>query len=169
MRTVRCLWEGSIKQDVSVSLVIGMLAQEVVTFNGDTGKARLDIQVGKGPFAPPANGLVKIGETMTLVVYVEGDTGFDVLVRRCQARDAAGENSIQLFDDRGCVLKPKLFGAFQKTKETGNSGASIIAYAYFSVGATHDFFPYSMHCRMYLFWYFSTSKFIPLNLVCCGT
>ena len=44
---MRCLWEGSIRQDLSVSLVIGMLAQEVVTFNGDTGKARLDIQVSE--------------------------------------------------------------------------------------------------------------------------
>lgn len=133
VRMVRCLWEGSIKQDLSVSLVIGMLAQEVVTFSGDTGRARLDIQVGRGPFAPAANGLVKIGEIMTLVVYVEGDPGFDVVVRQCQARDTAGTNSIQLFDERGCVLKPKLFGAFQKTRETGNTGASVIAYAFFSV------------------------------------
>lgn len=70
---------------------------------------------------------------MTLVVYVEGDPGFDVVVRQCQARDATGEKSIQLFDERGCVLKPKLFGAFQKTRETGNTGASVIAYAYFTV------------------------------------
>lgn len=89
--------------------------------------------MGKGPFAPPANGIVKIGELMTLVVYVEGDSGFDILVRQCQARDSSGEKSIQLFDKRGCVLKPKLFGGFQKTRETGNTGASIIAYAYFSV------------------------------------
>lgn len=72
---------------------------------------------------------------MTLVVYVEGDAGFDVVVRQCQARDATGENSIQLFDEQGCVLKPKLFGAFQKTRDTGNTGASIIAYAFFSVSS----------------------------------
>jgi hypothetical protein len=38
--------------------------------------------MGRGPFAPAANGLVKIGETMTLVVTVEGDPGFDIQVRR---------------------------------------------------------------------------------------
>jgi hypothetical protein len=37
--------------------------------------------MGRGPFAPAANGLVKIGETMTLVVTVEGDPGFDIQVR----------------------------------------------------------------------------------------
>lgn len=57
-----------------------MLNQEIVTFSGDTASAKLDIQTGKGPFAPAANGLVKIGETMTLVVSVEGDPGFDLQV-----------------------------------------------------------------------------------------
>jgi hypothetical protein len=37
--------------------------------------------MGRGPFAPAANGLVKIGDTMTLVVTVEGDPGFDIQVR----------------------------------------------------------------------------------------
>jgi hypothetical protein len=37
--------------------------------------------MGRGPFAPAANGLVKIGETMTLVITVEGDPGFDIQVR----------------------------------------------------------------------------------------
>ena len=59
-----------------------MLNQEIVTFSGDTATARLDIQVGRGPFAPAADGLVKIGETMTLVVSVEGDPGFDLQVRQ---------------------------------------------------------------------------------------
>lgn len=59
-----------------------MLNQEIVTFSGDTATAKLDIQVGKGPFAPAANGLVKIGDTMTLVVSVEGDPGFDLQVQQ---------------------------------------------------------------------------------------
>lgn len=60
---------------------VDMLNQEIVTFSGDTASAKLDIQIGRGPFAPAANGLVKIGETMTLVVSVEGDPGFDLQVR----------------------------------------------------------------------------------------
>lgn len=59
-----------------------MLNQEIVSFSGDTAKAKLDIQVGKGPFAPSASGLVKIGDTMTLVVSVEGDPSFDLQVKK---------------------------------------------------------------------------------------
>lgn len=60
---------------------VDMLRQEIVTFSGDTAVAKLDIQVGRGPFAAAADGLVKIGETMTLVVSVEGDPAFDLQVR----------------------------------------------------------------------------------------
>lgn len=84
VRRVRCLWEGNINKALTVSLSVDMLNQEIVTFSGDTATAKLDIQVGKGPFAPAANGLVKIGETMTLVVSVEGDPAFDLQVRPYQ-------------------------------------------------------------------------------------
>lgn len=82
VRRVRCLWEGNINKALTVNFSVDMLNQEIVTFSGDTATARLDIQVGRGPFAPAADGLVKIGETMTLVVTVEGDPGFDLQVRR---------------------------------------------------------------------------------------
>lgn len=90
-------------------------------------------QAGKGPFAPTASGLVKIGETMTLVVTVDGDPGFNILVRECVARDNNPEsgNQLQLTDAQGCVAKPKLFGTFQTT--TNPASGSLIAYAYFHV------------------------------------
>uniref|UniRef100_A0A2S2QF31 ZP domain-containing protein n=1 Tax=Sipha flava TaxID=143950 RepID=A0A2S2QF31_9HEMI len=139
IRTVRCLWEGNLNKALSIALNIGMLNQEVVTFSGDTATARLDIQSGKGPFAPPANGLVKIGETMTLVVTVDGDPGFNVLVRECVARDSNPEsgNQLQLTDSQGCVAKPKLFGSFQTT--TNPATGSLIAYAYFQVRNIYRF------------------------------
>lgn len=83
VRRVRCLWEGNINKALTVNFSVDMLNQEIVTFSGDTATARLDIQIGRGPFAPIADGLVKIGETMTLVVSVEGDPGFDLQVRYC--------------------------------------------------------------------------------------
>lgn len=45
VRRVRCLWEGNIRESLSVSLAVGMLNQEIVTFSGDTAVAHLDIQV----------------------------------------------------------------------------------------------------------------------------
>ncbi|KAG6449635.1 hypothetical protein O3G_MSEX006148 [Manduca sexta] len=132
IRRVRCLWEGNLTKQLVSSLSVGMLNQITSNFSGDTAMARLDIQTGRGPFAPEANGLVKIGETMTLVVSVTGDAGFDIQVKECIARDSGSRHVVPLTDSDGCVLKPKLFGAFQKTRETGNTGASIIAYAFFN-------------------------------------
>lgn len=80
IRSVRCLWEGNLKKALNIALSVGMLQQEVVTFSGDTAMAKLDIQLGRGPFAPTATGLVKIGDIMTLVISVTGDPGFDIQV-----------------------------------------------------------------------------------------
>lgn len=57
---------------------------------------------------------------------------------------------VQLTDERGCILKPKLFGAFQKTKETGNTGASIIAYAFFQAFKFPDVMDLFIECNIEL-------------------
>ncbi|XP_022169139.1 uncharacterized protein LOC111032949 [Myzus persicae] len=150
IRSVRCLWEGNLNKALSIALNIGMLNQEVVTFSGDTATARLDIQTGKGPFAPIASGLVKIGETMTLVVTVDGDPGFNILVRECVARDNNPEsgNQLQLTDAQGCVAKPKLFGSFQTT--TNPATGSLIAYAYFQAFKFPDVMDLLIECNVEL-------------------
>nr|XP_023015505.1 uncharacterized protein LOC111505000 [Leptinotarsa decemlineata] len=150
IRSVRCLWEGNLKEQLSVSLMVGMLTQEIVTFSGDTAMAKLDIQLGRGPFGQPATGLVKIGEPMTLVVSVSGDPGFDIQVKDCRATDSTGANIVPLTDDNGCVLKPKLFGAFQKTRNTGNTGATIIAFAYFNAFKFPDVMDIMIECNIEL-------------------
>lgn len=58
IRAVRCLWEGNLKEQLSVSLMVGMLTQEIVTFSGDTAVAKLDIVLGRGPFGQPVSGYV---------------------------------------------------------------------------------------------------------------
>lgn len=148
IRSVRCLWAGNLRKELNVALSVGMLNQEIVTFSGDTAMARLDIQLGRGPFAPNANGLVKIGETMTLVVSVTGDPGFDIQVKDCRAKDSNGEEIVQLTDENGCVLKPKLFGAFQKTRNTGDTGASIIAFAFFNAFKFPDKMDLLLECNV---------------------
>lgn len=150
VRSVRCLWEGNIKDTLSVAFSIGMLSQEIITFSGDTAMAKLDVLMGRGPLGQPANGLVKIGEEMTLAVSVSGDPGFDLQVKDCKAVDAEGKNSVALTDEQGCILKPKLFGAFQKTRDTGSSGASIIAYAYFNAFKFPDEMDLMIECNIEL-------------------
>ncbi|KAF5274406.1 hypothetical protein FQA39_LY07286 [Lamprigera yunnana] len=148
VRAVRCLWEGNLKKVLNVELSVDMLNQEIVTFSGDTAMARLDIQRGRGPFAPTATGLIKIGEVMTLVVAVTGDPGFDIQVKSCRAKDTSGKSVVALTDDQGCILKPKLFGAFQKTRNTGNTGASIISYALFNAFKFPDEMDLIIECNV---------------------
>ncbi|KAG5311345.1 LIP3 Lipase, partial [Pseudoatta argentina] len=150
IRRVRCFWKGNINKALMVNLSIDMLNQEIVTFSGDTATTKLDIQIGKGPFAPTVDGLVKIGETMILVVSVKGDPGFDLQVRDCLARDEASTNMLQLTDERGCILKPKLFSAFQKTNNTGNTSASIIAYAFIQAFKFPDVMDLFIECNVEL-------------------
>lgn len=57
------------------------------------------LQIGRGPFAPSASGLVKIGELMTMVVGVEGPSGTDLLVRECVAHDGNFQDTYQLTDE----------------------------------------------------------------------
>ncbi|KAK2723067.1 hypothetical protein QYM36_003308 [Artemia franciscana] len=53
------------------------LDSQIVSFSGDSVNAFMDIQIGKGPLAPSANGLVRIGKTMTMVISATGDPGLN--------------------------------------------------------------------------------------------
>lgn len=78
---------------------------------------------------------------MTLVVTVDGDAMFDILVRSCTATDGNPNsgNLIQLTDDQGCILKPKLFGNFQMMKNPDPSRPSVVAFAYFQVNHAYTY------------------------------
>lgn len=67
-------------------------------------------------------------------------------MRDCVARDVSRINVVKLTDERGCVLRPKLIGAFQKTRNTGASGSSIIAYAFFQVKCNSSYI--QKHCSI---------------------
>ena len=66
------------------------------------------------------------------------------------AKDESETNMYQLTDERGCILKPKLFGAFQKTNDTGSTGASIIAYAFFQAFKFPDVMDLFIECNVEL-------------------
>ncbi|KAK2723374.1 hypothetical protein QYM36_001890 [Artemia franciscana] len=80
---IRCLWEGQLDKTVSAIFGVDQLDSQIVSPSGDTANAFMDIRIGKGPLAPSANGLVRIGEIMTMVISVTGDPGFDIHVNNC--------------------------------------------------------------------------------------
>ncbi|XP_022899833.2 collagen alpha-2(IV) chain-like isoform X2 [Onthophagus taurus] len=147
VRAVRCHWEQSLKKSLTASLSVGMLKPEIVTFSGDSIMARLDIQQGEGPFAPTVNGLVPIGEKMTLVVSITGADGYDIQVKDCRAKDTQSRSEIILSDEDGCIIKPKLFGAFQKLNEPAGP---ILAYAFFNAFKFPDIMDLLIECNVEL-------------------
>lgn len=149
-RSIRCFWEGNLEKTVTYAFNIDMLDTQIVSFSGDTATASMDIQLGKGPFAPSVNGLVKIGDTLTMVISIEGDPGFDVQVQQCIAHDGNRANAVTLTDERGCVLKKKLMGPWQKSTQTGRPGVSLVAFSFFQAFKFPDQMEVFLECNVEL-------------------
>ncbi|KAF2345188.1 Zona pellucida domain [Trinorchestia longiramus] len=151
-RGIRCVFDGKggdVTQKVTAALAVSKIDQQVVSFSADTqATATLDIQVGRGPFAPSAAGLVKIGELMTLVVTVEGPEKASLLVRQCTASDGQKKNTIMLTDNNGCVVKKKLMGSWQITKNTGDKKKPVIAFAHFQAFKFPDQMEVMIECQV---------------------
>ena len=107
-----------------------MINAVTANFLGDNLQCWMQIQVGKGPWSSEVSGIVKIGQTMTMVMGIKDDENkFDMLVRNCVAHDGK-RAPIQLVDELGCVTRTKIMSKFQKIKNFGSS-ASVVSYAYF--------------------------------------
>lgn len=130
-RRLRCTWYDFYEKAVTFRpFNVDMLDAVTTNFLGDNIQCWMQIQVGKGPWANEISGIVKIGQTMTMVLAIKDEEHkFDMLVRNCIAHDDKNQ-PIQLVDDYGCVVRPKIMSPFQKVKNFGSS-ASVVSYAYF--------------------------------------
>ena len=131
-RRVRCNWNSNICSTITFTpFRVDAANVLAVNFNGNDVTTAMSVQVGRGPFAPViAEGIVQIGDTLTLVIYLQTkDLTMDLQVLDCFASDGRSRNKIQLTDENGCVLKEKLISPWQTTRETQNTAAQI-AYAY---------------------------------------
>nr|CAD7572719.1 unnamed protein product [Timema californicum] len=107
----------------------------------------MEIQHGKGPWAPPVSGIVPLGSTLTLVVAINDYRGeFDMRVKSCAASDGGG-HVIQLSDDQGCVLRPKMISRFLKARAT-DERASVITYAFFHAFKFPDAISVHIKCKV---------------------
>lgn len=92
-------------------------------------------------------GIVKIGQTMTMVLAIKDDENkFDMLVRDCVAHDGK-RTPIELVDDRGCIVRPKLMSKFTKIKNFGTS-ASVMSYAHFQAFKFPDSMDVHFQCTI---------------------
>lgn len=130
-RKLRCTWYDFYEKAVTFRpFNVDMLDAVTANFLGDNIQCWMQIQVGKGPWASEVAGIVKIGQTMTMVLAIKDEENkFDMLVRNCIAHD--GKHApIQLVDEYGCIVRPKIMSKFQKVKNFGHS-ATVVSYAYF--------------------------------------
>lgn len=109
---------------------------EVVNVPTQTGGVEcwMDIQIGNYPKITPIDGHIKIGQNISVLVYLKDPPGeYDLVVKDCYAYDnedygAKSTGKLQLSDGNGCSRKRKLFGSWQKSTSTGNSGATLVLY-----------------------------------------
>ncbi|XP_073991117.1 cuticlin-1-like [Rhodnius prolixus] len=147
-RKLRCTWHDQYEKSVTFRpFPVDMLDVVRADFAGDNVGCWMQIQVGKGPWASEVSGLVKIGQTMTMVLAIkDDDSKFDMLVRNCVAHDGK-RAPIQLVDRRGCVTRPKLMSRFTKIKNFGAS-ASVLSYAHFQAFKFPDSMEVHFQCTI---------------------
>lgn len=147
-RKLRCTWHDQYEKSVAFRpFPVDMLDVVRADFAGDNVGCWMQIQVGKGPWASEVSGLVKIGQTMTMVLAIKDDDAkFDMLVRNCMAHDGK-RAPIQLVDQRGCVTRPKLMSRFTKIKNFGAS-ASVLSYGHFQAFKFPDSMEVHFQCTI---------------------
>ncbi|XP_071451442.1 uncharacterized protein [Hetaerina americana] len=147
-RKLRCTWHDQYEKSVTFRpFPVDMLDVVRADFAGDNVGCWMQIQVGRGPWASEVSGLVKIGQTMTMVLAIkDDDSKFDMLVRNCMAHDGK-RAPIQLVDRRGCVVRPKLMSRFTKIKNFGAS-ASVLSYAHFQAFKFPDSMEVHFQCTI---------------------
>uniref|UniRef100_A0ABD2W3J0 ZP domain-containing protein n=1 Tax=Trichogramma kaykai TaxID=54128 RepID=A0ABD2W3J0_9HYME len=147
-KRLRCEWFNDYEKTASKPpMVIADLDVIQLDFRGDNVDCWMEIQHGKGPWAPPVSGIVPLGSTLTLVVAINDYRGeFDMRVKSCVASDGAG-HTIQLSDEFGCVLRPKMISRFNKARGSDDR-ATVITYAFFHAFKFPDALSVHIKCKV---------------------
>ncbi|XP_046673085.1 uncharacterized protein LOC124362535 isoform X2 [Homalodisca vitripennis] len=147
-KRLRCEWYNDYEKTASKPpMVIADLDVIQLDFRGDNVDCWMEIQHGKGPWAPPVSGIVPLGSTLTLVVAINDYRGeFDMRVKSCAASDGGG-HIIQLSDEHGCVLRPKMISRFLKAR-IADERASVITYAFFHAFKFPDALSVHIKCKV---------------------
>lgn len=96
----------------------------------------IDITYGVFPDTEPLEGAVKIGDNLTLAIYVKDSANnTDIRIKDCYAYDniKSAKNGIkpaqlQLTEESGCPLRENLMGVWRRTVNTMDTGATMIAF-----------------------------------------
>jgi len=77
-KRLRCEWFNDYEKTATKTspMVISDLEIVELNFHGDNVDCWMEIQEGKGPWAPPLTGIVPLGSTLTMVIAVKDPTGY---------------------------------------------------------------------------------------------
>ncbi|OQV24082.1 hypothetical protein BV898_02037 [Hypsibius exemplaris] len=147
-KALRCEWHDNYHKTVSYKpFQVDSLEVVPATFAGDNVGVWMTVQQGKGPYAPEVNGIVRIGEYLTLAIGIQDQTQkFDMRVINCFASDGS-RPQIQLVDEYGCVIRPKIMSDLAKVTNYGDQ-ASVVTYAYFQAFKFPDSVDVHLECSV---------------------
>ncbi|XP_053214722.1 myb-like protein I [Panonychus citri] len=131
-KRLRCEWFEAYEKPATFRPAIPVADLDVVemNFQGDDIDCWMEIQEGKGPWGREVSRIVPVGQPMTIVIAINDYGGeFDMRVKSCFAHDGV-KPPIQMTDEHGCVLRPKMLTKFEKVKDP-NGKATVISYSHF--------------------------------------
>uniref|UniRef100_A0A336M711 CSON011219 protein n=1 Tax=Culicoides sonorensis TaxID=179676 RepID=A0A336M711_CULSO len=100
-----------------------------VIFTLSPPECYMEIRNGYGTSGTRVQGPVRVGDPLTLIIYMRSKyDGFDLVVNDCYAHNGANKK-IQLIDEYGCPVDDKLISRFRGTWSE-NQGFETQVYAY---------------------------------------
>ncbi|XP_068149048.1 LOW QUALITY PROTEIN: uncharacterized protein [Drosophila tropicalis] len=100
-----------------------------VVFTLSPPECYMEIQNGYGIGGPRVTGPVRVGDPLTLIIYMRSKyDGFDIVVNDCYAHNGANKR-IQLIDHQGCPVDDKLISRFRGSwSDSGVYETQVYAY-----------------------------------------
>ncbi|XP_034256923.1 uncharacterized protein LOC117654416 [Thrips palmi] len=100
-----------------------------VVFTLSPPECYMEIRYGYGTGGTRVTGPVRVGDPLTLIIYMRSKyDGFDIVVNDCWAHNG-GNKRIQLIDQYGCPVDDKLISRFRGTwSEQGAFETQVFAY-----------------------------------------
>jgi hypothetical protein len=147
-KRLRCEWYNDYEKGITKPPIrVSDLEVVELNFRGDNVDCWMEIQHGKGPWANPVSGIVPLGTTLTMVIGINDKQGeFDMRVKSCSA-NAENSQPIQLSDEHGCVLRPKMISKFMKIAGA-DTRASVVTYAFFHAFKFPDSMAVNIKCKV---------------------
>ncbi|XP_054168629.1 putative uncharacterized protein DDB_G0282133 [Oppia nitens] len=148
-KRLRCEWFEAYEKPATFRPAIPVADLDVIemNFQGDEIDCWMSIQEGKGPWGREVSRIVAVGQPMTIVVAINDyKNQFDMRVKSCMAHDGV-KPAIQLTDEYGCVLRPKMLSSFKKIRDSRGK-ATLISYAQFLAFKFPDSMDVQIQCTV---------------------